>query len=756
MNIGDAFHASMARLASKIGPEIFSIPLAIDPKASYVACTDVYGIQLSSNVVKIEPHNVEVYVSHEIGHHVIGDPEQTSKFHPYIVNLAEDYKINQMIEELFGYDVLKVHFQGMRDKRFDNMSVRDVAKTLMKEGVTSYDHYAQRLPNREILAAAHVWKTRYKVGKRSTYFLMDGMDRIEFIRSIEPSIHKSAQMSFIKNIDMSATMQGLWARLCLPKAVHTVPNVSHTQVIGPSKSLVYCSDIDKHRTVTVGNKERSACISALVLRSLDEDGIYLAHRRQTLGERIRKYDDEITTRRSSRKRRYMKNKSLRELLGLKANAEEALKKLQAAVPIHKMLETQKVRVRKGKRVRIPSLRTFVDDLESGTVELPNVIGDDLSKRIALASRRSANQIEKYIEASAALDSMQDLLNDSPTGSKNRVDQNGDRSGSETDEDEDDGGTQPSPPAPGSGDKDSDSDPADGMVDGDGKVMNPVKTSPQKRSGRGRGAGDGDGGEVTQEMSKELMALENSNTILRIVHLMREIESLLSSTNKRRIKDSPTLPLGLSYGDELENVDSSEFALLANEATKIDFFVRLSQSSLLMRAPIEKRQSAVIVAIDTSGSMMGGRLETAIAFALALGNKLRQQGRGMGMILFHCNVYLSLCFEDKPSLRDLLMAFKGLRSGGTNFYPPLSEALDMRDDKKWKETTTILITDGDGSAGDTTELRKRLTRKDSLQAVLIGSTRISDDNTAELFDEISRIEKKGEMKMSLVSIARKLL
>lgn len=751
MNIDQEFYASLTRLANNIGPEVLSIDLVIDPKAHYVAQTNADGIWISSNVVNAEPQNVEVYMAHEIAHHVIGDPEQTSKFPPYIVNLAEDYKINQMIEELFGYDVLKVGVKGLRDKRFDSMSVREVALTLTKENVTSYDHYAQRLPSREILAAAQVWKDRYKVGKRKTFFAMDGIDKDRFVQTIEPAIHKMMRTHYIRNIDVHATLQSMWAHLYLPSVVHTMKEATRRVALRPSQALAYCIDAPHFRSFTMNDPVRSALTTGHILRALDLDAVWINEKLRRVADRMEKMKEELSHRDVKRRRKSFRKTSTKKLKRRLGRAHLEAIRLANMVPLHKLLEDTKVIVKPGKKVRMPTLALAQEQLEQGNVRMPLIEHGDLEARIYRASRRAGKKIAEYVEASEQVrQQLKGLLNiqgEEPVkgaGSEAGI-------GGEDGDGDDDSGQGQGPAKIGDGGGSPSPRPSQQEAAGEpGKKPN-IRMAGSPSSGEGRG---GDSA-LEHKLTVETLVFNNSGRLLRIVQMMREIESELSSKPAKRTDDNPTLPVGLSYGDDLGNVDASEFALLANEATKMDFYVRLSQGSLLQRSPLERRQGAVVICIDTSGSMMGGRLEQAIAFTLAFANRLAKQGRGLSLVLFHDQVYFTVNFKDKPSLIKLLSAFTKLRSGGTNFQLPIMKAWDIRDENKWKETAVILVSDGEGSFDDPVEIKKRIGKKDRMQAILIGRAKFDDHETSEQFHDIYNI-KANHLVMTLINVARNIL
>lgn len=720
---------SLLRLAKKIGPEILSVPINIERNSQHVAYTTSRGIWLSDRIVNTEPHNAEVYIAHEIFHHVVGDCEQTSRYHPAAVNMAEDYRINQLLEELLGYDVTKIGVIGLRDKKYDKLSIKQIAESLVKQGVTSYPHYAQRLPSKEILAAANAVKLRYRLFDHHWYFHMDQMDMSVYLNNMEASVYKACEVFTLRNVNLQYAVTGLWAHLYLPQATHTMKTPRSFRALRPSQAITYCIDADSFRSKTNGDALRSAIVASKILGALDDDALWLAGRIRRAKDYIKRIESELKTRRNSRHPVRFLKLTTRELRKRLNNAQARLTKYTSMKPLHAMLEKQKVKIRPGRRVKMPSLHSAEQERNRGQVVLPNIIASDLTRRIFSASRRIHQHIGLYVDASEKIKSdLGDLLRGKGNGIVS-TDKNQTTVLDEVDEvDEVDEDT----------------------FDAASCDNEEIDDKPSDKEGKGRGRTTGKVFESKMEIEQAIF--DHSSSLLQIIMMMKEIEAQLSSKPRRRTDDNPSMPVGLGYGSDLENVEASEFALLANEATRTDFYVRLSQGSLMQRQPIERRQSAVIFCIDTSGSMHGDRLEQAIAFALAFARKLIQYGRGFSVVLFDAEAYASITFDGRPSIADILLIFKHLRSGGTEFQPPIERALDIRDEQKWKETVIILATDGESSFTDPEAIKRRLGRKDKLQAVLIGKSKFNSEETEELFDDIYNTSRKDSM-LTLVNLAK---
>lgn len=754
----DELHKSLARLANNIGPEVLSIPLTLDPYAKYVAYTNVKGVWVNSDVADKEPQNIEVYLAHEIMHWVVNDPERTSRFPPHIVNWAEDFKINQLIEELWSYNVRKVGRKGLRNRKYDSLSITQIARILEKESKLKpdaqkhYDHYSQGLPCPQLIRAAERVKERYKLG-RKPHFVLDPFDKQFYMDSLHANLQQTVRLKHLNNVDVQAATAGVWSHLYLERATHDMSHKS--KCLRPSQALSYCFDADHFRAHTKGDAVHSAIVTGAILKALDDDALHIMRLRlktERLKERIL---IELSMRTTKRRRKKFKRVKSIELRRRVANLTRRLRKIEDTVPLDSLLKTDKIVVKSGKKVVTPSIRTAMRQEIIGKTVLPRYVKCPLSNRIKVVSRRALRKVESWKEANGQVQSqLGSLLGDPPIP------------------DADNPSAQESivpecPQIPFPRDFPKQDDVADDEQDQDGSPSSGQGLSNQDgprsatreviaqggQDGGGQGLGGGDliGAELTQQQ----LVFQHSTRLRYIIEVMNEVESLLSTRPNRKPEDNPSLPLSMGYGDDLDNVDASEYALLANPETAMDFYVRLSQGSLLQRQPLQNKQSAVVLAIDSSGSMMGGRLETAIGFSLALANKLVKQKRGMALVLFHDHVYRTVDFGTKPTLQQLLAVFDRVESGGTRFQPPVEAAFDLRDKNKWKETTTILVTDGESSFDDIPALRKRKTRKDILQAILIGGAKMGEEEDEALFDLVSRTSKKG-MLVSLIDMVRKVV
>lgn len=116
---------SLQRLADMMGEEVLQLPIEIfdDANTPYPAYTTPHAIHIGQSVVDHEPHRINVYVAHEILHHVIYDPLASALYQPDVVNSATDYIINYVLKLVYGLDVRKVNHAGLYSGKFRSRDV---------------------------------------------------------------------------------------------------------------------------------------------------------------------------------------------------------------------------------------------------------------------------------------------------------------------------------------------------------------------------------------------------------------------------------------------------------------------------------------------------------------------------------------------------------------------------------------------------------------------------------------------------------
>lgn len=172
------------------------------------------------------------------------------------------------------------------------------------------------------------------------------------------------------------------------------------------------------------------------------------------------------------------------------------------------------------------------------------------------------------------------------------------------------------------------------------------------------------------------------------------------------------------GSDLRNVLSTEFALLANDKSKYEFYRRYTNGELLqykLRGEEQAGKGPIIACTDKSGSMGGSKMHWGIAVNEALRRICQKQKRDFHAVFFDYGIRRVFEFDGghDPDLNQLLDMLSVQASGGTSFMDVLDHALHRAstafDEHSQGKADIVFITDG--AAGITDEwLQKFLAEK----------------------------------------------
>lgn len=166
---------------------------------------------------------------------------------------------------------------------------------------------------------------------------------------------------------------------------------------------------------------------------------------------------------------------------------------------------------------------------------------------------------------------------------------------------------------------------------------------------------------------------------------------------------------IELGDDLALVLPSELGLLADEDTEVIFLKKYLERELLqyqLRGTEKVAKGALIVMIDTSGSMHGHPDTWARAVAIALLNIAAKQGRDFYGILFssaHDPLMEWYFPKGIASIEDVLDFAEQGHYGGTDFEKPIGRGVEVLEHQFQSEDAQkgdlVLITDGECAVSD---------------------------------------------------------
>ncbi len=227
---------------------------------------------------------------------------------------------------------------------------------------------------------------------------------------------------------------------------------------------------------------------------------------------------------------------------------------------------------------------------------------------------------------------------------------------------------------------------------------------------------------------------------KLADIIGRFRNLARERQKNRLQHVRDEIHSITTGDDLAHLLPSELAALRHPLRRRDFLRRYTekrtmQYELTGRQPLGR--GPMVVCVDCSGSMEeSGRIDWALATALALVDTARRQKRRARILMFHDYVLKRIEFrpgQDDP--RKLLELLTTGASGGTNYEPVLREALEAVESVSYQKADVVMISDGacqvsEAFAQSFAEAKRE--RRFRLWSVLIGTddsygalTRLSD-------------------------------
>lgn len=226
----------------------------------------------------------------------------------------------------------------------------------------------------------------------------------------------------------------------------------------------------------------------------------------------------------------------------------------------------------------------------------------------------------------------------------------------------------------------------------------------------KGIGIEDGVWATMDPSERLamvaqLQTEEMKALAEIIGRMRRFSLGVKAT---RVNDVPHEAYDVELGRDIPHVLKSEFALLSNPVTSLEFYRKYTDGELLqykLRGTEEVGKGPIVMCIDKSGSMNGQPFRWALAVAEALRRFAAEDDRDMYVMFFGSNNdRVRFEFPQGKCEFQKLMAFLGtVANGGTEFDGVLTEALQKAqtyfDGEGKGKADIVFITDGQSRLSD---------------------------------------------------------
>lgn len=195
------------------------------------------------------------------------------------------------------------------------------------------------------------------------------------------------------------------------------------------------------------------------------------------------------------------------------------------------------------------------------------------------------------------------------------------------------------------------------------------------------------------MDKGLMTtVARDDRMKKIIALAGRMKEVITAERAKRPMTGPS-KVKVVAGNDVENVISSELAMLADEDTEDVFYAKYMERSLLQYERQEKPRlgkGPFVVVIDESGSMEGSEIQWAKAITFALCTQARRERRKFSAISF--SSYQDVTTWVHPTPMDFIECLQHFYGGGTEYEGPLTQAAKIIETEE-PNGDIVLITDG---------------------------------------------------------------
>ena len=228
--------------------------------------------------------------------------------------------------------------------------------------------------------------------------------------------------------------------------------------------------------------------------------------------------------------------------------------------------------------------------------------------------------------------------------------------------------------------------------------------------------DPDGQSRLAENNYDLLnCVKHNPMLLGITRQLGRMKEMLSELRRNDYAHGRGEKYSITRGRDLKNLLSGELALLASPATTPLFLRKYNAKGLLQyakRERVHKGHGDIIVCLDESASTKGENAEWGKALALAVQDICAHEGRKFALIHFSGKDALRTdrFLPGQYTSDDLLSAAEHFFDGGTDFEPPIREALRLINEEAFENADILFITDGQCSISD--ELAEQL--QDAIQ------------------------------------------
>ena len=267
-------------------------------------------------------------------------------------------------------------------------------------------------------------------------------------------------------------------------------------------------------------------------------------------------------------------------------------------------------------------------------------------------------------------------------------------------------------------------------------------------------GNGGDCQVTFQTKKEaLERIRRSPQLDKLTALIGRFKESAITEQKKKAKDGAVEIKSVTSGDKIQDTLPSERMNLVMNATKADFYRRMTEHQLMVyskEAHKQKNKGPIIVCVDTSGSMRGDEETWSKALTVGVLEIAQMQKRDFACILYSDHADKPIIIrKDEVAPNKIIDCAEKFHGGGTNFESALNEAIKLIEDSRFKNADILFITDGDCGVSDKflKGYRKIKEEKDfKTLGVLVnlGRGHCSDSTLKEFCDSITLVSSIAQL------------
>ena len=213
-------------------------------------------------------------------------------------------------------------------------------------------------------------------------------------------------------------------------------------------------------------------------------------------------------------------------------------------------------------------------------------------------------------------------------------------------------------------------------------------------------GDSTGGMERSEVNTALLETVRKSSVLKeISRYLGRFREIFAQGKKNGYAYGRGEKYSLELGNNLSHALTSELAMLASPET-IPLFLRKYQRKQIKqyqrREPVYKGAGDIICCLDESDSTRGDNAAWGKAVALTLLEIAADGGRSFALIHFSGagGLATDVFRPGEYKAADKMAAAERFLGGGTDFKPPMREAVSLMDNEGFEHADIVFITDGE--------------------------------------------------------------